>query len=186
MLTMKTYYSDTELTVRSMLPEDAKILYDTYLSYGWHPRIETYENYYRQQEAGARLVFVPVYKGRVSGQCTLLLRPEAGPFAGKGYPEINDLTVFFDVHRRGIATRLMDAAEAEAAKIADTVCLAVGLHSGYGPAQRMYIKRGYMPDGSGVWYKGRPLEQYAPCVNDDELLLYLSKPLRGQTVPKDG
>lgn len=183
---MKTYYSDTELTVRSMLPKDAKILYDTYLSYGWHPRIETYENYYRQQEAGARLVFVPVYKGRVSGQCTLLLRPEAGPFAGKGYPEINDLTVFFDVHRRGIATRLMDAAEDEAAKIADTVCLAVGLHSGYGPAQRMYIKRGYMPDGSGVWYKGRPLEQYAPCVNDDELLLYLSKPLRGQTVPKDG
>jgi hypothetical protein len=71
----------------------------------------------------------------------------------------------------------MDAAESEAALIAGRVCLAVGLHSGYGPAQRMYIKRGYVPDGSGVWYKGRQLEQYAPCVNDDDLLLYLSKEL---------
>lgn len=175
---MKTYYSDNDLTVRGMLPEDAKILFDTYLSYGWHPDLQTYENYYRQQQAGARLVFIPVYRGRVSGQCTLLLSPEQGPFAGMGYPEINDLTVFFDVHNRGIGSRLLDAAEKEAAKLSDTVCLAVGLHSGYGPAQRIYAKRGYIPDGSGVWYKGRQLEQYAPCVNGDELLLYLSKTLK--------
>jgi hypothetical protein len=53
--------------------------------------------------------------------------------------------------------------------------LAVGVHSGYGPAQRMYVKRGYNFDGSGVWYKGKQLEQYAPCINDDDLLLYLAK-----------
>lgn len=175
---MKTYYSDNDLTVRDMLPKDAEILFDTYLSYGWHPDIQTYENYYSQQQAGARLVFIPVYRGRVSGQCTLLLSPEQGPFAGSGYPEINDLTVFFDVHGRGIGSRLLDVAEKEAAKLSDTVCLAVGLHSGYGPAQRIYAKRGYVPDGSGVWYKGRQLEQYAPCVNGDELLLYLSKTLK--------
>ncbi|MCR4622492.1 MAG: GNAT family N-acetyltransferase [Clostridiales bacterium] len=174
----KIYYSDPELTVRGMLPEDARILFDTYLSYGWHPDIGTYENYYRQQEAGSRLVFVPVYRGRVSGQCTLDLCPKGGPFAGMGYPEISDLTVFFDVHGRGIASRLLDAAEAEAAKRADRVYLAVGLHSGYGPAQRLYVKRGYVPDGSGAWYKGRQLEQYAPCANDDDLLLFLSKSLR--------
>ena len=34
----------------------------------------------------------------------------------------------------------MDVVEQEAAKISDTVCLAVGVHSGYGPAQRMYVK----------------------------------------------
>ena len=177
---MKIYYSDRDMTVRDMLPEDAGILFDTYASYGWHPSAETYENYYRQQQAGARRVFIPVYGGRVSGQCTLLLRPEEGPFAGMGYPEINDLTVFFDVHGRGIGNRLLDVAEKEAAGISDTVCLAVGLHSGYGPAQRIYAKRGYIPDGSGVWYKGRPLEQYAPCVNDDDLLLYLSKKLTAE------
>jgi len=34
-----------------------------------------------------------------------------------------------------------------------------------------------MPDGSGVWYQGKQLEQYAPCCNDDDLLLFMSKKL---------
>ena len=69
--------------------------------------------------------------------------------------------------------------EALAAETSDTVCLGVGLHSGYGAAQRMYVLRGYVPDGSGVWYEGRVWDQYAPCVNDDELNLFLSKKLFG-------
>ena len=64
-----------------------------------------------------------------------------------------------------------------AAETSDTVCLGVGLHSGYGAAQRMYVLRGYVPDGSGGWYEGRVWDQYAPCVNDDELNLFLSKKL---------
>ena len=58
-----------------------------------------------------------------------------------------------------------------------TVYLAVGVHSGYGVAQRIYVRRGYIPDGSGVWYQGKQLEQYAPCCNDDDLLLFMSKKL---------
>ena len=69
------------------------------------------------------------------------------------------------------------AVEALAAETSDTVCLGVGLHSGYGAAQRMYVLRGYVPDGSGVWYEGRVWDQYAPCVSDDELNLFLSKKL---------
>ena len=71
----------------------------------------------------------------------------------------------------------MDAAETIAARYADTVYLGVGLHSGYGSAQRMYVKRGYIPDGSGVWYRDRVCEPYTPCENDDDLVLYLSKRL---------
>lgn len=49
----------------------------------------------------------------------------------------------------------MDVAEKIAAKYADTVYLGVGLHCGYGSAQRMYVKRGYLPDGtaSGIRIK---------------------------------
>ena len=71
----------------------------------------------------------------------------------------------------------MDAAEKIAATYADTVYLGVGLHSGYGAAQRMYIKRGYIPDGSGVWYRGKVCEPYEECANDDDLVLYLVKKL---------
>lgn len=92
-----------------------------------------------------------------------------------GIPEIVDLTVFFHVHNKGIGNKLLDVVEREAAKVADIVYLAVGVHSGYGAAQRIYVKRGYIPDGSGVWYQGKQLEQYAPCCNDDDLLLFMSK-----------
>lgn len=175
---MKTYFDDDRIKIRSMVPEDAKVLYDTYLSYGWHPEIETYESYYREQEEGVRLVFIAEYDGDVKGQCTLVLHPSEGPWGGKEIPEIVDLTVFFDIHGKGIGSKLLDVAESEAAKISDTVFLAVGVHSGYGPAQRIYVKRGYIPDGSGVWYQGKVLDQYAPCVNDDDLLLFMSKSLK--------
>lgn len=71
----------------------------------------------------------------------------------------------------------MDVAESISATYADTVYLGVGLHSGYGSAQRMYVKRGYIPDGSGVWYQDKICGPYVKCVNDDDLVLYLSKKL---------
>ena len=172
---MKTYYDDGTLKIRSMNESDSKVLFDTYASYGWHPQLETYENYLKEQEAGERLVFIPEYRGQVAGICTLVIHPTEGPFAAKGWPEIVDLCVFFNTHNVGIGNKLLDVAEAEAAKYADHVFLAVGVHSGYGPAQRIYAKRGYVPDGTGVWYQGKQLDEYAPCVNDDDLLLFLSK-----------
>ena len=100
------------------------------------------------------------------------------PYAKTDWPEIVDFGVLEKHRRSGIGTALMDAAEALAAARSDTVCIGVGLHSGYGSAQRMYVKRGYIPDGAGVWYRGEALAPYAACVNDDDLNLYFTKKLR--------
>lgn len=102
----------------------------------------------------------------------------AGPFTGRGIPELTDLIVFIRFQRRGIGSRLLEAAEKAAASSGSAVTLGVGLHSGYGPAQRLYVKRGYIPDGSGVWFRDQPLDPYADCRNDDELILYMSKKLK--------
>ena len=82
--------------------------------------------------------------------------------------------------RKGVGSRLMDAAEQIAARHADTVCLGVGLSREYGTAQRMYVKRGYIPDGSGVWYQGKQCVQYETVGTvDDDLVLFMAKKLRG-------
>ena len=47
----------------------------------------------------------------------------------------------------------------------------------YGPARRFYIKRGYIPDGKGVYYKEKVCETDVVCRNDDELTLCLAKEL---------
>ena len=46
---MKVFFDDGTVRIRSMVPEDARIFYDTYLSYGWHPELSTYEEYYRER-----------------------------------------------------------------------------------------------------------------------------------------
>ena len=161
-----------------MLLEDAKVFYNTYLSYGWHPSLETYVGYFNEQLEHKRKVFVAVYEGSIAGICTLVLDPKEGPLGNQKIPEIVDLSVFKGKQNCGIGNRLLDIAEEEAAKICDTVYLAVGIHSGYGAAHRIYVKRGYIPDGTGAWYKNKQLEQYAPCCNDDDLLLFFSKILR--------
>ena len=70
---------------------------------------------------------------------------------------------------------MLEEAEKRVKLISDKVTLGVGLHSGYGPAQRLYMKRGYIPDGTGVWYQNQPLEMNATIQNNDDLVLYLFK-----------
>ena len=171
------YFESESLIIRDMKKEDAKVFHDTYLSYGWHSSLDTYLEYFKEQEENKRKVFVAVSEGKIAGICTLVLNPEEGPFGNMSYPEIVDLKVFSDKHNRGIGTKLLDVVEEEAAKISKLIYLAVGMHSGYGAAQRMYIKRGYIPDGTGAWYQEKQLDQYAPCCNDDDLVLFLSKDL---------
>ena len=40
------------------------------------------------------------------------------------------------------------------------------------------MRRGYIPDGTGVWYGDKVCEPYTPCANDDDLVLYLAKKVR--------
>lgn len=173
------YYTEENLIIRSMKTTDIKIIYDTYMAYHWHPRLETYKNYYKEQENKQRYVFVAQMQGKVAGFTTLLALAGDGPFVDRGIPEVVDLAVFYPYLRQGIANKILDVAESTAATLSDTVSLSVGLHDGYGAAQRIYAKRGYIPDGSGVWYKGRQLAQYRDCCNDDDLVLFLSKSLIG-------
>lgn len=175
------YYQNPGVIIRSMLPTDIEGLSGSFMAQGWHKPPEQFERYFRWQEEGVRKVIVAETEGKPVGYTTLLPVTPTGPFAGK-LPEIQDFNVLMAYQRRGFGSRILDAAEALAAEYhlglvpgETRVSLGVGLHSGYGNAQRMYVKRGYIPDGSGVWYQDALCPQYAPCANDDELVLYMSK-----------
>lgn len=165
------------LIIRKMRQTDADCFYMAFLEQGWHPVRETFQKYYAEQESGARSVFIAELDGRPVGYITLLPQAREGPFVESAYPELEDFNVLIAYQKRGIGTCILDEAEKAAKRYSDCISLAVGLHNGYGPAQRLYIQRGYVPDGTGVWYKKRILAPYAPCRNDDDLVLYLSKRL---------
>jgi GNAT superfamily N-acetyltransferase len=143
----------------------------------WSKPEKQFELYFVEQQNGTRQVFVAEFNGEVAGYATLLPQAPDGAFKGMNIPEILDFNVLIQFQRRGIGTAIMDAIETEVRGYSDRICLGVGLHRGYGTAQRMYVKRGYVPDGSGVWYGDEVQEPYAACRVDAALVLYLSKDL---------
>lgn len=174
------YYQDSEVTIRNLQDSDAQVITDGEIAQGWdgEGRLEKYLMRLRDQAEGKSVALVAEYHGVVAGYINIYPDSKWGAFAGFGYPEIVDFGVLEKYRRHGIGGRLMDAAEKIASEFADTVYLGVGLHSGYGSAQRMYVRRGYIPDGGGVWYGEKVCGQYENCCNDDDLVLYLSKKLR--------
>ena len=174
------YYEDGELVIRDMETADAQVFFDEYTAQGWHPEVDYYLMRIREHTEGKCVALTAVYQGHPAGAVYVYLTANEGPFKGKSWPIIVDFGVLQKYQRKGIGSRLMDVAEQIAAQHADTVCLGVGLCREYGSAQRIYAKRGYIPDGSGVWYQDKPCVQYETvCTVDDDLVLFLAKRLRG-------
>ena len=173
------YYADDELVIRTMKETDGPDFVEGFTAQGWNPDIAVYRMRMKDEAEGKCVTLTAEYHGHPAGSVYVYLTPHDGPFKEKGWPEIHDFNVLKKYQRKGIGSKLMDVAEQIAGKYADTVCLGVGLHDGYGSAQRMYAKRGYVPDGSGVWYQGKQCEQYETvCTVDDDLQLFLSKKLK--------
>ena len=164
----------TTSSIRKMQESDIKDLSRGFISQGWPSREEILTRYFKEQESGEREVLVAEIDGAVAGYVTILPSAKHGPFA-EVYPELSDFNVFEPFQNQGIGNLLLEEAEKRVKLISDKVTLGVGLHSGYGPAQRLYMKRGYIPDGTGVWYQNQPLEMNTTIQNNDDLVLYLSK-----------
>jgi GNAT superfamily N-acetyltransferase len=99
-------------------------------------------------------------------------------FRSRGIPLVHQIAVGEPWRRRGVATLLMDAAEqlARDRGIA-TLGITVGLFDEYGPAQRMYGRRGYVPDGRGACQGQRPLSKGTQVSMDHDLIIWLTKDL---------
>lgn len=171
------YFSNEQITIRDMEDRDAQAITNAEIAQGWHVTVEKYQRRLEDQRLGKAISLVAECSGCPAGYINIYPDSIGGAFGGKGYPEIVDFGVLEKYRNKGIGKALMEVAEKIAATYADVVYLGVGLHSGYGSAQRMYAKRGYIPDGSGVWYRDKICEPYEACQNDDDLVLYLFKKL---------
>ena len=163
-------------SIRKMQESDIQELSRGFIRQGWPSREELLTRYFKEQESGEREVLVAEVEGALAGYISILPCAKQGPFA-EIYPELSDFNVFEPFQNQGIGNLLMEEAEKRVKLTSDKVTLGVGLHSGYGPAQRLYIKRGYIPDGTGVWYQNHQPAMNAVCEDIGELVLYLSKNL---------
>ena len=131
-----------------------------------------------QQALGAIILLVALAESAYLGHCKVVWRSAYPGFRDLGIPEIQDLNVRPDYRRRGIASALLDEAERRIAHRSEIAGIGCGLYAGYGAAQRLYIQRGYVPDGRGLHYRTNPAVAGETYRVDDDLVLYLVKMLR--------
>jgi len=169
--------SEYEITIRLLETADIPEIAQAFADLGWHKPASQYEAYLDEQIRGERIVFVAFADGEFAGYVTVWMKPHYEPFCAHNIPEISDFNVLPKFRRHGIGTQLMDQAEAEIKKISTVAGLGVGLTPDYGAAQRMYVRRGYIPDGRGIHYRDQA-PAYGETVRvDDDLVLYFTKDL---------
>ncbi len=171
------------LLINLLRASDIPILVDAFQKANWAKPASIFEAYWQEQRMTARLVWVARVDNQFAGYVTLKWQSQYEPFAAANIPEIMDLNVLPSFRKKGIGSKLLEYAEKEAATKNDIVGIGVGLYGGpdggYGAAQKLYVKRGYIPDGKGVTYNYQHATPGDSFPLDDDLVLWFTKKFRG-------
>ncbi|MEJ6951979.1 GNAT family N-acetyltransferase [Halanaerobiaceae bacterium ANBcell28] len=128
-----------------------------------------------ENKAGERVTLLAFYDDQFAGCLHLITQSYYPYFKKNAIPEVNDFNVIPPLRQHGIGNALMEAIEKIAFDKFGIVGIGVGLYDSYGNAQRLYVKRGYIPDGRGLIYKGKKVAKGSQLTVDDELALYFIK-----------
>lgn len=166
------------ITVRPLLPADVDLLPPAFAEVNWPGKTaDQYRRYLAEQAAGTRSVLVASMDDTFAGYLTVAWQSGYRPFRSAGVPEIQDLNVLPRFRRRRVAWTLMDEAEDLISERSATAGIGVGLYADYSAAHLMYLRRGYLPDGRGVAYRGSVVLPGTSVRVDDNLVLMLIRRL---------
>ncbi len=164
-----------KIEARSICIHDPEELDNSFSGTPWDRGLGFFQQLLADHEAETRAVWVGLADGRAVAFGSLVWHSEYSPFREKQIPEIHDLNVAPRHRRLGIASAILDLAEELAFRKSSLVGIGFGLHPGYRAAQRLYVLRGYVPDGNGVSSGGRFPTEGEQITLDDDLILYLTK-----------
>lgn len=167
-----------DLLIRALKTQDAEPMAAAFAAIGWNKPVSQYKHYLADQQERRRDVLVAFADGAFAGYVTILWESLYPPFRADHVPEISDLNVLPEFRRRGIATQLLDEAERKVAEHSDVAGIGVGMTPDYGPAQRLYVLRGYVPDGRGLASHDRTVRYGDHVEVDDDLVVRLIKNVR--------
>lgn len=167
-----------KLEIKPLTRPDVPIMVSVFKDLGWNKPASQFEQYLQEQDIGERKVWVAWIENEFVGYNTLKWHSDYLSFKKNGIPEISDLNVLPKFRKNGIGSKLLNLAEKEAETRSPVVGIGVGLLPDYGNAQKLYIKKGYVPDGEGITYNNNPLIWGDKVTVDDDLVLWFTKKLK--------
>jgi GNAT superfamily N-acetyltransferase len=167
-----------DLTVRLLGDGDVEPVVAAFAASGWDKPTSQFQRYLSEQARNERVVLLALLGRDVAGYLTVVWQSGYAPFRADSIPEIVDFNVLPHLRRRGIGARLLDAAEQVIGERSPVAGIGVGMDPDYGAAQRLYVKRGYVPDGRGLTSHGRAVRWGATVTVNDALVLWFTKALR--------
>ena len=163
-----------KVTIRPLESQDIKELTSLFADIGWERRISLFQQYLEEQDREERVVLVAYSGESFAGYVTIVWKSDYPPFAEKGIPEVKDLNVLSAFRRHGVASALMDEAERRVFERSGIAGIGFGISADYGAAQRMYVLRGYVPDGRGLFGNGQYIRERS-TVQVDDCVICLTK-----------
>lgn len=165
------------IRIRRLNEQDPVVISESFKEQGWDKPVDLYLRYLEEQQNGDRVSLIAEVDQAFAGYVNILWQSHYPSFKEKGIPEINDFNVLIKYRRYGVGSKLMDQAEAVIKERSDIAGIGVGVFSDYGNAQILYAKRGYIPDGKGIYHGEGYVERGDTVLIDDDVALYLTKKL---------
>jgi ribosomal protein S18 acetylase RimI-like enzyme len=163
----------SDLSIRQATEEDLETLYDLYDQIG-----KKDPGYFETTLEKDSIILIASQNNKDIGFGILNFEPKYNLYQKLNIPEIQDLNVVPGARQQGVATALVLAFENIAEdQGAEQIGISVGLTKDYGPAQRLYVKLDYMPDGNGITYDRKGVERGQSYPADDDLCLMMVKEL---------
>lgn len=164
--------------IRQAVASDLDALYRIAADIGAKHEKNYFERCLTEQDEKKRVILVAENADGLTGYSQLVWVPAYPLFRRLDIPEIQDLNVVRTARRQGTGARLIDACEQLARQAGKTdVGISVGLYPDYGAAQRLYVKKGYIPDGAGICYDDIPVRACELKPIDDQMTLKFVKKL---------
>ncbi len=167
-----------DIEIRQMQAGDIQEMLSALVHSGFKKTGPLFDRYLREQTAGKRVVLMAFADGKFAGYLTVIWESDYPPFRESEIPEVNDFNVLPEARRKGIGTRLMDEAERVVSERSVYSGIGFGMGADYGPAQRLYVLRGYVPDGNGLMNHSKPVTYGEQITVSHEMAIYLTKKLR--------
>ncbi|CAH1055261.1 GNAT family N-acetyltransferase [Paenibacillus pseudetheri] len=167
----------TEITIRMLNESDPEVISKAFHLQGWEKPIDLFLKYLEEQNKEQRVTLVAEFKGDFAGYVNVMWQSDYPYFKEHLIPEIQDFNVLIKHRRCGIGTLLMDRSEEIIRERSEVSGLGVGIYSDYGAAQSLYVNRGYVPDGKGIFKNDEYLQYGQQVVIDHDLNLFFVKQL---------